>query len=262
VARLQSEIKVAVRQKIIGGADPLVCVPLLGAKKAVLIDQAKRLRSFSPDLFEWRVDGYDNVADPADCLATLGDLRAIIGGIPMILTCRIASEGGMQPIDSKTRLALIEAAISSGLPDIVDIELCNPPTFIRTVQAAAAREGVRLILSYHDFTHTPDEAFILDKLEQAQVQGADIAKVAVMPTDYKDVLTLLNATLKARCTRLKIPIVTMAMGQAGAVTRLAGGLFGSDITFAIGDVSSAPGQIPIVDLRRGMSLLYEGSQPA
>jgi 3-dehydroquinate dehydratase I len=254
--RLQSEIKVAVRQKIIGGADLLVCVPLLVAQKADLIDQAKRLRRLSPDLFEWRADGYDKIADPADCLATLGDLRAIIGDIPLIFTCRTAAEGGIQPIGPKARLALIEAAISSGQPDIVDIELGNPPAFIRAVQAAAARNGVRLILSYHDFTHTPDEAVILDKLERAQTQGADIAKVAVMPTDHKDVLTLLNATLKARCTRLRIPIVTMAMGQAGALTRLAGGLFGSDVTFAMGEASSAPGQIPIDGLRQAMALLY------
>jgi 3-dehydroquinate dehydratase-1 len=255
--RLQSKIKVAVRQKIIGGVRPLVCVPLLAAQKTDLIDQAKRLRSLSPDLFEWRVDSYDKAADPADCLATLGDLRAIIGDTPLIFTCRIAAEGGMQSIDAQTRLTLIDAAIASAVPDIVDIELCNPPAFIQAVQAAAARNGVRLILSYHDFAHTPEAADILGKLEQAQTQGADIAKVAVMPNDYKDVLTLLNATLKARSTTVKIPIVTMAMGQMGAVTRLAGGLFGSDITFAIGDASSAPGQIPIDRLRQAMAPLYD-----
>jgi len=255
--RLQSEIKVTVRQKIIGGTRPLVCIPLLATEKAALMDQAKALRPLSPDLFEWRADGYGKVADPADCLETLGALRAVIGDIPLIFTCRIASEGGMRPIDSKNRLTLIDAAVASALPDIVDIELCNPPAFIQAVQAAAARRGIRLILSHHDFAHTPDEAFILDKLEEAQVQGADIAKVAVMPANYKDVLTLLNATLKARCTRLKIPIITMAMGHAGAVTRLAGGLFGSDITFAIGGASSAPGQIPIDGLRQAMALLYD-----
>jgi len=41
------------------------------------------------------------------------------------------------------------------------------------------------------------------------------------------------------------------------VTRVAGGLFGSDLTFAIGQEASAPGQIPIADLRQAMSVLYE-----
>ena len=42
------------------------------------------------------------------------------------------------------------------------------------------------------------------------------------------------------------------------MSRLAGGLFGSDITFAIGMQASAPGQIPIAELREGMALLYKG----
>jgi len=48
----------------------------------------------------------------------------------------------------------------------------------------------------------------------------------------------------------------MSMGPEGAVTRLAGGLFGSDITFAVGLQESAPGQIPIKELKRGMAPLY------
>ena len=77
-----------------------------------------------------------------------------------------------------------------------------------------------------------------------------------MPKNYADVLTLLGATLKARTEVLEIPVVTMSMGAEGVITRLAGGLFGSDITFAIGKAPSAPGQIPIGELRRAMAVLY------
>ena len=90
----------------------------------------------------------------------------------------------------------------------------------------------------------------------SQDLGADIAKIAVMPKDYADVLTLLGATLKARTGAVKVPIVTMSMGPEGEVTRVAGGLFGSDLTFAVGKEASAPGQIPITDLRQAMSVLY------
>ena len=100
------------------------------------------------------------------------------------------------------------------------------------------------------------EAFIYDKLLEAQEKGADIAKMAVMPKNYADVLTLLGATLKARTGAVNIPIITMSMGPEGGVTRVAGGLFGSDLTFAIGKESSAPGQIPISDLRQAMAVLY------
>jgi 3-dehydroquinate dehydratase-1 len=36
---------------------------------------------------------------------------------------------------------------------------------------------------------------------------------------------------------------------------MAGWLFGSDLTFAVGDKASAPGQIPISELRLGMQIL-------
>lgn len=255
--RLQSAIKVAVRQKIIGGADPLVCIPLVAAGKTDLLDQATALLPMAPDLFEWRVDAYAKAADPPDCLDALAALRSIIGDIPLIFTCRIADEGGMQALDPPTRLALIDAAIRSDLMDIVDIELCNTASFIEAVRATSSRHDTKLILSYHDFAQTPAEDFIVDRLTRAQARGADIAKVAVMPHDYQDVLTLLNATFKARRQAVKIPLITMAMAREGAVTRLAGGLFGSDITFAIGKAASAPGQIPIDDLRRAMALLYD-----
>jgi len=48
----------------------------------------------------------------------------------------------------------------------------------------------------------------------------------------------------------------MSMGPQGRLTRLAGGLFGSDVTFASGSTSSAPGQIPIEMLRQAMTALY------
>jgi 3-dehydroquinate dehydratase-1 len=41
----------------------------------------------------------------------------------------------------------------------------------------------------------------------------------------------------------------MAMGPLGSVTRMIGGLFGSSLSFAVGEAASAPGQIPIADLR-------------
>ena len=41
------------------------------------------------------------------------------------------------------------------------------------------------------------------------------------------------------------PIITMAMGELGAVTRTAGALFGNAMTFASAGKASAPGQIDV-----------------
>ena len=261
MARPQSKKKVIVRQTIIGGTAPLICIPLVAQDESRLLDQARAVVRTRPDLVEWRVDAYATVRHPVDCLSVLNPLRTILGDIPLIFTCRIEEEGGMQPVGQDTRMELITTAITSAMVDIVDIEMANAQPFIGTIRDAAVQHNVRLILSYHDFTQTPDASVIIDKLNQAETLGADIAKVAVMPNTYKDVLTLLAATLRARSETLTIPMITIAMAAEGGVTRMAGGLFGSDITFAAGSAVSAPGQIPIEELRRAMALLYLSDPP-
>jgi 3-dehydroquinate dehydratase I len=69
----------------------------------------------------------------------------------------------------------------------------------------------------------------------------------------EDVLTLLTATLQAS-RQLEIPVVSMAMGPLGAITRLCGWAFGSAMTFGVGESSSAPGQMPIEDLVAGLAI--------
>ena len=254
--RPQSKKPVIVKNKIIGGDIPLICLPIVAKDKEDLLLQVKELALLDPDLLEWRIDGYNNAENIKNSLDALKALCIKISPIPLIFTCRIDSEGGIQKISRQSRLELLKAAIKTGLPDIVDIELCNDKDFIESIIETGRKYNVKVILSFHDFEKTPKEGFILEKLVQAQNWGADIAKVAVMPQNYEDVLFLMSATLSARNKKLDIPLVTMAMGTEGVVSRIAGGVFGSDITFAIGKSASAPGQIPIKELRQAMSVLY------
>ena len=84
--------------------------------------------------------------------------------------------------------------------------------------------------------------------------GADVAKIAVMPQSREDVMTLMEATMEADHS-LDIPVVTMSMGRLGVLSRLAGTLTGSAMTFASVGEASAPGQIPIEQMRVFCQLL-------
>ena len=255
--RPQSEKKVIVRDKMIGGPELLICVPLVAETTADLLDQAAESTAIGADMLEWRVDGYTRAADVSDCLHALDQLRATIKNVPLIFTCRIDSEGGMQAISRDIRLKLITEAIQSKMVDIVDVEMGNHPDFIDEVAAMARQQDIRLILSAHHFDATPEESVLYDSLFRARDMGADIAKLAVMAGSGEDALKLLQATWKARTTGLGIPMVTIAMGAQGTLSRLAGGLCGSDITFAVGKKASAPGQVRVDILRQAMKVLYE-----
>jgi len=69
-----------------------------------------------------------------------------------------------------------------------------------------------------------------------------------MPRSNEDVFALLAATSRAS-RELTIPVVSMAMAAMGATSRTNGWLFGSAMTFAVGASPSAPGQMPIEDVR-------------
>jgi 3-dehydroquinate dehydratase-1 len=75
-----------------------------------------------------------------------------------------------------------------------------------------------------------------------------------MPQSPQDVLTLLGATYEASQT-LTVPLISMSMGGLGSLSRTMGWLYGSAATFAVGESSSAPGQIAVDDLRAVLATL-------
>jgi len=244
----------AVRGRLIGGKRPLICLPLVAATEDYLCQAARKCLALAPDLLEWRVDFFTAVDDLEAVVAALAALRRELGDVPLIFTCRDVAEGGARRLDAAYRLRLAAMALISGQCDLLDVELAVGEEAIAALRPLAAASGVGLILSYHDFTATPDETAIFAKLRQARDSGAHIAKVAVTPQKAEDLLALFAATCRAR-RELDLPLVTIAMGDDGRLSRIAGGLFGSDITFAAGTETSAPGQIAAGTLREAMQLL-------
>jgi 3-dehydroquinate dehydratase-1 len=181
-------------------------------------------------------------------LDTCRALRTAVGEVPIIFTRRSANEGGEPAaIDDEGVVRLYDAVGASRLVDFLDFEMSNDPEHLRSVRDSARTHGIRLILSYHNFGYTPGREFLVQRFLEAERLGASVAKVAVMPRERQDVLTLLAATAEADA-KARIPLISMSMGPLGSVTRMMGGVFGSWLSFAVGEASSAPGQIPIADL--------------
>jgi 3-dehydroquinate dehydratase-1 len=242
-----------------GGRLPAVCAPLVARTRAALAAETAAVAAKKPDLLEWRVDFFEAIADTGEVLAAAAVVRAAAGGIPVLFTRRCAREGGQPiPLEEAGVLALYEAVAGSGCVDLVDFEMGNDAVHVAQVRALTRRHGLPLVLSFHDFRQTPAEAGLRARFEQAQRLEADVAKVAVMPQSVEDVHRLLGATLQAS-RALRIPVISMAMGGLGAVTRLCGGVFGSALTFAVGADASAPGQIRIEDVRATLAVLQRST---
>ena len=109
-------------------------------------------------------------------------------------------------------------------------------------------------MSNHDFEKVPTKDVIEFRLSKMAELGADVPKLACMPQNAEDVLTLLSATTSA-IHNINKPLITMAMGDLGKVTRIAGQVFGSSLSFGAVGKTSAPGQLSIEDLRNAESYL-------
>lgn len=255
--RLEARRPLPLGDVMLGGPLVVTCVPIVAQDRDELLSQARHLAALRPDCVEWRADFYPDLT-PDQVPALLADLRAALPR-PLIFTYRRQEEGGHAPADENRRLAVYAAAAATGVPALLDLELAVPPAAAAPVVRAARQAGVGIIRSWHDFTGTPPAEAILDRLRSAQEAGADVAKVAVMAHTPEDVLRLLQASLQARRTFLEIPCVALSMGTVGSITRLAGGYFGSDMTFAVGQRASAPGQLDLGLVRRNLAALGLGS---
>ena len=113
--------------------------------------------------------------------------------------------------------------------------------------------------SRHSFSMTPAQGEILHALQEQKKAGADIPKVAVMPTSDKDVVTLIAASVdfKAETDR---PFLTISMGPRGMVSRMACELSGSCMTFGAAGQVSAPGQIQVKDLKDALNMIHTAQQ--
>ena len=271
------------------GGLPAVAVSLTGPSLAQARTQARSAIDAGADVLELRVDLLEEAGalaapDPLDvataaaqvleCLRGLGEAidttDGADAGSPVLLTCRTAAEGGRAQLDDTAYGSLLRSVLD-GLTDwaperrlaAIDVEVqrgCLPQ-----VCAQAHALSIDVVASFHDFEATPADEALEEVLARMAREGADLAKIAVWPTSADDVARLLGVCARATAgagerSGLGVPVAAMSMGALGAVSRVAPA-FGSALTFAVvpdeqGQArASAPGQLPIQDVRRCLELL-------
>ena len=247
---------VRIRDIEIGAGAPKVIVPIVGITKEDIIEEAKTFDSIPIDVVEWRVDWFEGVFDFAKVEDVLKDLRAVLGNIPLLMTFRTSKEGGEKAIEPEAYAELNINAAQTGYVDLVDVEIFTGDEIVKKIIDGAHAAGVKVIASNHDFYKTPAKADIIYRLRKMQDMNADIPKIAVMPQNKKDVLTLLAATEEMATNYADRPIITMSMAGTGVISRLCGEVFGSSMTFGAAKKASAPGQMGVNDLNTVLGLLH------
>ena len=219
------------------------------------MQEAQVVKDLKPDVVEWRVDLYENVENLECVKEMISSLRLDVEEL-LLFTFRSHEEGGSKVITDDFYVQLNQTAIRTGQIELVDVELFNEEENVKAILGRAKEHGVYVIMSNHDFEKTPAKEEIVSRLRKMQEFGADIPKIAVMPKSVDDVITLLDATHTMKSQYADRPLITMSMGGTGVISRLAGEVFGSAFTFGAGKEASAPGQIPVADLRKVLEILH------
>jgi 3-dehydroquinate dehydratase-1 len=189
------------------------------------------------DIIELRIDQFEN--------KELNHVKEVANKVKSydfytIATVRSKIEGGSDIPDSE-RLKIFYAVID--FVDIVDIEYTST-NIKEKVKEIAKNKGKLLLMSYHDFEKTPSENEIQKLIDDCKAQGADIVKYAFKANTFEDVARVMCITNKNKDKN----IVAISMGEIGKITRVAGFMFGSLITYTYIGQSFAPGQIEVKKL--------------
>ncbi len=220
----------------------MICVPIA---ETTFSRMAQRLESCmaQADMVEIRLDA---LSEP--CTADAVKALISLGSIPLLFTCRRMDEGGAFAGNEQQRLGCLAQAVHAGA-QYVDVELRTEKAIRDEFVNHAHSTGCRVIMSWHDFTRTPDDDELASMLKDQKAAGADIAKIVTMGLNASDIPRLFSLYYLAQ--DLNIPLVSFCMGDIGRISRVACLAMGAWLTFASLDSGSgtAPGQIPLARFR-------------
>jgi 3-dehydroquinate dehydratase type I len=177
------------------------------------------------------------------------DLRKLFRTLPgkVIATNRLAAEGGRWQGEEGERRRLLEEALALGV-HLVDVEKAADPGWRRELYARRGKTG--LILSWHDFSGTPETVMLEEVLSEMLAAEADVLKIVTHAQAPEDNLRLLSLIPRAKAAGREI--IAFCMGPVGKWSRMAAPFLGSFLSYAplSAKKGSAPGQIPVNDFRR------------
>ncbi|HFI0458297.1 TPA: type I 3-dehydroquinate dehydratase [Streptococcus suis] len=196
------------------------------------------------DLIEWRAD----YLPKEEILTVAPAIFEKCNGKEVIFTVRTTREGGHLDLADQEYVDLIKEVAAIYQPDYIDFEYYSYQSVFDQML-----EFPNLVLSYHNFEETP--ANYLEIMSELTSLSPAVVKMAVLANSEQDVLDVMNYTRGFKTLNAEQTFATIAMGELGKITRIAGVITGSCWTFASLDEVSAPGQMSLANTRKFLEIL-------
>jgi 3-dehydroquinate dehydratase/shikimate dehydrogenase len=199
------------------------------------------------------LDGTDGLLElRCDTATPKQMLEAIdLARLPVIVTLRPTWEGGFSQKSDTDRIAMWEEAMEAGA-DSIDVELVaweKSRPIREAIEDAAEKFGTRLILSNHSFDRRPKD--LPERIARLRaIKPARLLKIAWKAESLLDALDALRLTSQLPKDDPR-PLLALAMGEEGQLSRLLARKFNAPLTFASIErgKESAPGQPTVDELR-------------
>jgi len=212
----------------------MICIPIVGPTQSKSLQDITAAEPLA-DILELRLD-----------LMSDYDLDALLAASkkPCIVTNRTKREGGQFSGSEEERIVLLKQAMVAGA-EYVDIETSTPKELLKPFLESERKSKV--ILSYHNFTDTPEEIEHLYELMCGM--PADILKIVTYARDINNNLALFNLIHRSKKDGKKL--IALCMGEKGEISRILSPLLGGFLTFGSLETGkeTAPGQITGASLR-------------
>lgn len=226
---------------VLGAGMPKICIPVMGKSVQEIARSAARAKEAGADLIELRIDSLCAMPEISSAIEACRAAKEA-STLPLLFTLRTVRDGGPGAGDAAAYEDLLIRMAKSGACDAIDCELSVGDNAFFRIAAAAHAAGIPVVGSSHAF-------YVLDDFETAgtwlarqHALGADVVKAAVMVEGR--IQALEAALCMARAGEaLGVPVIAIAMGPAGVLTRAACECVGSCLTFGTAGQASAPGQM-------------------
>lgn len=216
-------------------------IPAVNIRETLRMIQSAEVKG--ADIVEVRFD-YMSLSEIMRGLDKLVDIVKCCS-VPLIATNRVIEQGGRCCLSEDQRLRTLIKAAEAGFT-YVDVELTTRR--LNEVVESVKNYGSKVIVSLHDFNHTPS-ILDMERIVKKQMEaGADICKIITMANNITDNINCLIFTYEMS---KKVDLICFAMGNRGLLSRVLSPLFGASFTYASLEegAETAPGQITIGELR-------------
>ncbi len=234
------------------GESPKLVATIVSPQRVASLSEAKR---DGADLAELRLDYLAHW--PEERIVGVVRKASHAGDLPLIAALRASREGGARRdgfmADEKKRESVFKAV----MPHVqaVDIELSS--AILPDVVAAAHKQGIAVIVSYHHFHSTPSLARLRGLAQLCKAKGGDIVKLVTVTKTPVEMIRLLSLLHEKPSN----PLAAFAMGRHAMLSRLMAHFFQSSLLYA-GMPSSnshfpaAPGQPTVTEFRSALKQFH------